>query len=212
MPVSVRVGGAWRAATNVFTRVGGTWRTASDMPVRVGGVWKTGTLSNTAYESIASSTPTSGTSVTFSSIPSTYKHLQVRIHTMTALGDGINIVLNGDVTRNYYEVYFNNLNGTTTINGDWQFSTRLLNRSGDAGATVQPFVAVVDLIDYASTSKSKQLRAITGTNNNGTGRDTVGISSHLWNSTAAVTSLAVNLNPGTSWGAGTTISLYGIKG
>ncbi len=55
-----------------------------------------------SYESIATSTAT-GSSITFSSIPSTYKHLQVR-----ALG-----VFSGTVGAGF--MYFNGDNATLTI-------------------------------------------------------------------------------------------------
>lgn len=45
MPVSVKVGGAWKTATAVYNKVGGVWKTASDMPVKIAGAWKTGILS-----------------------------------------------------------------------------------------------------------------------------------------------------------------------
>ena len=80
MPVSVKVGGAWKTATNVYNKVGGVWKTAADMPVKVGGVWKTGVLIQGAYESIATFTGNgTASSYTFSSIPQTYKSLQLRI-------------------------------------------------------------------------------------------------------------------------------------
>lgn len=45
MPVSVKVGGAWKTATAVYNKVGGVWKTATDMPVKIAGAWKTGILS-----------------------------------------------------------------------------------------------------------------------------------------------------------------------
>jgi hypothetical protein len=70
-------------------------------------------------------------------------------------------------------------------------------------------VAVIDIIDYASTTKYKTLRSFTGADINGTGQ--VALSSGLWMNTAAITSISI-----TQWiqdcAAGSTFALYGIKG
>lgn len=65
MPVSVKVGGAWKTANNVYTKVAGVWKTASDMPVKVSGAWKTNILSQIITDglmwSLDARTYTSGT-------------------------------------------------------------------------------------------------------------------------------------------------------
>jgi hypothetical protein len=40
----VRVGNAWKTASNASVRVGGAWKTVSTVSVRVGGAWKVSTL------------------------------------------------------------------------------------------------------------------------------------------------------------------------
>ena len=55
----------------------------------------------TAFESIATFSPTSGSSVTFNSIPSTYKHLQIRYAITTSAYADIRFRINGDTGSNY---------------------------------------------------------------------------------------------------------------
>ena len=57
--------------------------------------------STTSYESIASYAPSSGSSVTFSSIPSTYKHLQIRWMAYSGVGVNLSLQFNGDTGNNY---------------------------------------------------------------------------------------------------------------
>jgi hypothetical protein len=164
--------------------------------------------SPTSYESIASFTPTSGNSVTFSSIPQTYKSLQIRAN-FFATGTQANMQVNG-VTSNYWSHWFGgNDFATTYVNYTNGGSLRISGNDSQATSTFAS-VAIVDLIDYASTSKLKTIRVITGCDSNGgsSGGD-VSIRSNLYQSTNAITSILINC---VGMVAGTTISLYGIKG
>ena len=59
-----------------------------------------------SYESIASATGTgSSKTITFSSIPSTYASLQIRINGFTSSSDNWNIRINGDSGTNYTTHY-----------------------------------------------------------------------------------------------------------
>ena len=104
-----------------------------------------------SYESIATYNPTSGQSVTFSSIPSTFKSLQVRILYLTSGADNINYRLNGDTGTNYAVHYlFAAGSETPYANGYTSpFDTKgSLNAvSNIAVASPYPTVLVVDFID-----------------------------------------------------------------
>jgi hypothetical protein len=212
MPVFVRVGGTWRTASSVYTRIGGTWRTASDMPVKVGGVWKTGVLVQNSFESIATFTPSGVGTVTFSSIPNTYKSLQVRISCLTSSNG--NVVLgrfNSDTNTSYDNHYM----GGRAQGG---FNYGVLNNRTEmylsditaASSTTFPMVSIVDVVDYASTSKNKTVKVISGADRNLTNVGGLLVGSNLWRSTSAVNSFTVYLSGGT-FSAGTTIALYGMK-
>ena len=162
-----------------------------------------------SFESIATATGTgsSGT-ITFSSIPSTYKHLQIRIQTLgTAAGAETWLTLNGSTTGytqhklwgNGTSVYADGLTGGANALIGWYIGTE----------TTYPTVSIIDIHDYASTTKNKTIRGITGIDKNGSGY--VGMISSLWQNTAAVNSISLVVN-GTNFATTTKIALYGIKG
>lgn len=214
MPVSVRVGGTWRAATNVFTRVGGTWRTASDMPVRVGGVWRTGVLIQGAYDSIATFTGNgTASSYTFSSIPQTYKHLQVRVSGLAAANQGNLIMrLNGVTANASYATHQLWGEGTTaTAQGSANAGAAFIGNLSSSMHTTFPTVAIIDIADYNSTAKNKTVRAVSGQDRNAQNGDII-LQSALFLSTNAITSVEITIDSGTNFATGTSIALYGIKG
>jgi hypothetical protein len=70
-------------------------------------------------------------------------------------------------------------------------------------------VMIVDVADYASTTKNKTLRIFSSHDQNGSGE--VWLNSGLFNSTAAITSIQINAQGG-NWTTASQFSLYGIKG
>lgn len=166
-----------------------------------------------SFESIATSTPTSGSSVTFSSIPSTYKHLQIRYSIITAAYSDIRLRFNGDTGSNYpSHVLWGRDNGTVGAEGYTATSSALIYSNNIEGTTnTFPNVGIIDIIDYASTTKNKTIRTFAGSENNNliNPRSMVQLTSGAWLSTTAANS--VTIISGT-YATGTTISLYGIKG
>jgi hypothetical protein len=159
-----------------------------------------------AYEPIATVTPTSG-SVTFSSIPSTYKHLQVRYNFMGTNGNNINMRLNGDTGSNYAS---HRLGGSGSSAGSFGITGQSsMELHGWFGGTVSgnPNVGIIDLQDYASTTKNKTMRVFSGSDNNSSG--SVNLFSGLWLNTAAINSITIILVGTTT---GSVFSLYGIQG
>lgn len=164
-----------------------------------------------AFESIASATPSSGTTVSFTSIPSTYKHLQIRINLVTnsAGSPGFGVQFNGDAASNYADIYLagrtsgTNAVATSTSRGN-------INIGNYLGAVqTYPNVAVVDVLDYTSSTVHKNVRIQYGQNNNSSG-GTSEIRGGTWKSTTTISSMTFTC--GDTYAAGTTISLYGIKG
>ena len=167
--------------------------------------------STNSYESIATITGTgsSGT-ISFTSIPSTYKHLQVRLMgKSTSTGTYTLLTFNGDSTSaNYatHSVYGNgSAAGAEAFANNGSMSGGFVTASSDTGFGV----AVLDVLDYANTSKNKTLRGLTGRDNNGSG--IVALISGAWFSTSAVNRLDITINAG-SWATTSTFALYGIKG
>ena len=171
----------------------------------------------TSFESIATAvgTGSSGT-ITFSSIPSTYKHLQVRfIARDTGAGTTTNIVsinLNADGTSANYARHALVGNGTAASAEASTASTQLGPWCANGGTSANIMgVGIIDLIDYASTTKNKTIRAFGGANANTTSTSfEVNLTSLLWKNTNAVTSLS--LVCGNNFTTSSTFALYGIKG
>ena len=175
-------------------------------------------LASTAFESIATVTAAGGeTSFTFSSIPSTFKSLQIRglyrDETTGSFTRMINIRFNGDTATNYANHIMYGDGATVTALGGGTNNTAYSGYVGtDGGWTSNCFGAfVTDIIDYQSTTKNKTIKTFGGGDDNTTNSNhRLSLSSGAWFSTSAITSIA--LTPASTYAAGTTFALYGIKG
>ena len=182
------------------------------------GLFSTGVAASTnAYESIASVNVgvLGQSSVVFSSIPSGYKHLQLRTIGRTdrvSTTDNLKITLNGDTGSNYYLSHFIFGDGSTATAGNDGAGTYALNyrlTAATAGASI--FGAIVtDILDYTSTNKNKTIRALGGQDRNGAGE--LFFSSALWTQTSAITSITLAPLTGTNFVQYSSFALYGIKG
>ena len=168
--------------------------------------------SPTSYESIATVTVGSGglSSISVSSIPSTFKHLQIR---GIGRGSGSNntlITING--ASSVYNSHWLEGNGSsasagadTTSNGIWAF-----NATGGSNSLSNTFGAsVIDILDYADTNKYKTLRILNGVDFNGSGY--IDFQSGLYRQTTAISSITLTPSSGTV-AQYSQFALYGIKG
>ena len=168
------------------------------------------------YQAITTATVDSGgaSSITFSSIPSTYKHLQIRyIARCDYAGISVNLLykINSDATTaNYsYHILRGDGSSATAAGGT---SLNLMSNDTITGATSASGIygaGIIDILDYANTSKYKTFRSLTGYDANGSGL--IRLASSLWMSTAAITSLYFENQGGSQYAAGTQFALYGIK-
>lgn len=169
-----------------------------------------------SYESIATVTVGAGGSgtISFTSIPSTYKHLQIRA-TVLESNDGVMGFRFGngsiDSGNNYtiHELYGTGSSASAyaataqnNIGINYNYSASPLSSA--------PSVAVVDILDYANTSKNKTLRALCGVDYNGSGY--VRLDSGLWLSTAAINAIDIVAYSGKTFNQYSSFALYGIKG
>ncbi len=169
-----------------------------------------------SYESIATVTVGSGgsSSIDFTSIPSTYKHLEIRAIMRTNRvnnGDAVYVRFNSDSGSNYSG---HRLEGdgssAAAYNGASQTSITL-NRVSAASDGSNIFGAsVISILDYANTSKNKTLRALVGFDTNGSG--VIGLDSGAWYNTAAVTSVSILPLNASGFVQYSSFALYGIKG
>ena len=160
----------------------------------------------------AATVTTTAASITFSNIPSTYKHLHLRgLFGSVSGDDAFGIQFNGDTGNNYAYHYLAS-NGTTTYPGS---STSrpfaILTDSAGAAISSRPSTFVMDILEYTSTTKTKVLKHSVGTNNNGPGWQQ--FVSGLWFATpAAITSITLLGLSGARFSQYSSIALYGIKG
>jgi hypothetical protein len=184
------------------------------------GIWASAqqpALNATSFESIATVNVGAGgvSGVTFSSIPSTYTHLQLRI-----LGRGANTnaecqfayQFNGDGGSNYTfhlvrangsGIFADGIGGTTAAIATVRYAA--------ANASANMFGAgITDILDYSNTSKNKTVRSIGGTDQNGSGQ--VYYSSNLWMNTSAINSIYIYNSDFGNISQYSQLALYGIKG
>jgi hypothetical protein len=174
-------------------------------------------ISYTDYESIATVTVGSGgsASITFSSIPSTYQHLQIRCTTQeNASGvayDNLVARFNGDSSSNYSRHWVVGDGSAASAFGQASrtFAVCGFGVRNAAGASVFG-PNVIDILDYADTNKNKTVRALAGTDWNGGG--SVGLLSAGWFSTSAITSIVLSLDSSLNFTQYSSFALYGIKG
>lgn len=171
--------------------------------------------STTAYESIATTTLGSSTStITFSSIPATYTHLQLRWLARSdraAAQDFVDIRLNSDTGANYaaHLLYGDGATATSTAYVS-NTNVGVIFMPGST-ATASVFgVGVMDILDYTNTNKYTTTRILGGADINGSGRIVLG--SGVWMNTAAVTTLTIITDNASTFSQYSKFALYGIKG
>jgi hypothetical protein len=171
-----------------------------------------------SFESIATYTGNGGSgTVTFSSIPQTYKHLQLRISALGTAGAGgyptsLNYFrLNSDSTSGNYRAHLMRGDGSTTSSGTTgnPQADFLYLPGGDSSF---PAVAIIDILNYSTTNQYKTLRSNNGSDRNGSG--SIWFNSMLYMSTSAITNISLQGDPtyNGNWATGSKFALYGIKG
>lgn len=168
-----------------------------------------------SYESIATATSTgSSATLTFSSIPSTYSSLQIRFMSKPAASGGaIKMQLNGITTSTYWYHYLIGV-GTAAAAGSSGAANDSIFVMDNLYAPVANIfgVGIIDIHDYASTTKVKTIRAFSGIDDNTTSN---GNEVQLWSgkngATTAVSSITFANTSGQNFASGTVFSLYGIK-
>jgi len=152
--------------------------------------------------------------IEFTSIPSTYSHLQLRWIARTnraSFPDYLRLRFNSDSGTNYsYHLLYGNgssasASATTTVS-----SIELDGAATGAAQSASIFAAgVIDILDYKDTNKYKTTRHLLGWDGNGSG--SIYFSSGNWRNTNAITSVAFALGSGTTIQEYSSFALYGIK-
>jgi hypothetical protein len=168
----------------------------------------------TDYELIATSLPTgSSAATTFSSIPQTYKHLQIRYAVRNNESiDGVRgffIQFAGGGTSDYRSHILLGSGGSISSSST-SLDTRIVQDFVPANnSTSGAFgIGVIDILDYAVTTKNKTVRMLAGSLASSATR--VGLISGARFATDAISTIEVYSNG--NFINGSRISLYGIKG
>jgi hypothetical protein len=174
-----------------------------------------------SYESIATISVGAGgsSSIDFTSIPSTYTHLQIRYIGLTNRAtygiDDLNMRINSDTGGNYssHRLYGNGASPSS----DASTSASSMVGISYSGTTVSsyPGSAVIDILDYSNTNKYKTVKSISGIDVNGTIGGVPGYMffvSGNWRNTSAITSISLYSGNGSTITQYSQFALYGIKG
>ena len=181
-----------------------------------------------AFDALGSVTVGSGgqSSITFSAIPQTYTHLQIRFTAQTNRGtyaiDDIRVRFNGDTGSHYADHLlvgggssasaYADSSATSIVTGVGNIVTNNISNTFGVG--------VIDILDYGNTNKYKTLRALVGGDYNATGASgyypSISLSSGLWlgstgSSTEAINSINLYPEYGSLFTQYSNFSLYGIR-
>lgn len=168
------------------------------------------------YESIMTATVTSGgtaSPITFSSIPQTYSHLQLRIFSQmvnaSTYSGTIQMKINSGPTSSdrTHQLYGNGSSAAAysgTTGGDIAWIPY-------SGSTNVFGTAIVDILDYTNINKNRTIRTLTGWDGNASGHGEIVLASVLFTGTTAISSITLQSSGGENFSAGTVFALYGIK-
>lgn len=156
-------------------------------------------MPTSTYTALATTTTSGGeTSVTFSSIPATYRDLVLVVQPIDTTTNGGRMRFNSDSGSNYSYVY---MGGTGSAAESYSGTT-----NGVASWVAQSTISTVifQIMDYSATDKHK-----TVLDRSSRSDARVRAAATRWANTSAITSIELNLQ-GADFSAGSTFSLYGI--
>lgn len=165
-----------------------------------------------SYESIATVTVGSGGSATvsFTSIPSTYKHLQIRGMALTTVSGGSpQVRFNSDSGNNYSNHILYGSGSAAAAGVNTSISGMYIGGSNTGTNTTYPFIFVTDILDYTNTNKNTTMRTLSGLDSNGNGE--ISLFSGAWYNAAAVNTIEIYAATKT-FAQYSSFALYGIKG
>lgn len=157
-------------------------------------------MATPTYELVSKQTLSSSTtSITFNSIPNTYKHL---VFSIRATGNGpLKLQFNNDNNLNYANASLYAEGGQAPFGNFYvdefiNFGVTFLN-------STKPNLFQIELIDYARTDKYKSLISKEAARD-----ETLAIIGGTWENTSAISSVTFE---GATYNAGSVFALYGLK-
>lgn len=166
-----------------------------------------------AYDSLATVTVPSGgvASITFTGIPTGYKHLQIRGLLRTNRGlayDSFNLTANGGTSYSCHLLEGDG--GSASAAGAASQTSINYNGIAGNGGTANSFAAIVlDVLDYSNTTTNKTFRYLHGYDLNGSGKVTLASGAAL--STSPISSLTFVPQNSSLFVQYSTLAIYGVK-
>ena len=161
-------------------------------------------MPTTTYTPLANTTLASAvSSITFSSIPATYRDLIIVLQGGSSASQNVSLRLNADSGANYSCQFLAGNGSAATATSATSQTGAFLTQTAQPTTTSSTQINI-NIMDYSATNKHKTIlsRAV----NAALGTDAF---VNRWANTAAVTSVTIFLSSGTL-AIGTTVALYGI--
>lgn len=179
------------------------------------GIWASQNYSRTplnGFCSIATVTVGAGgsSSINFTSIPSAYKHLQIRQFNLNSVANQtVFIRFNSDTGSNYARHQLGGTGASTYASGEASQTAGFIGFGAGSTSSGYGAATITDILDYTNTNKYTTVRAISGNDYNGAGQ--IVLRSTLWLNTAAVTGITIYPDTG-NFTQYSHFALYGIEG
>jgi hypothetical protein len=161
------------------------------------------------YTALATVTLAStASSVTFSSIPATYRDLIVVMNVGGATAASSRMRFNADSGNNYNWVFMNGSGSSTTSSSQSNQNNLDVGAFIGLSATVGPYNLIAQIMDYSATDKHKTvLSRVNLTSDLYPGTTAL---AGRWASTSAITTVQLFPDSATNWIAGSRFDLYGV--
>jgi hypothetical protein len=176
-------------------------------------VWDQTATTDGFFQIATTTLNVAASSITFSSIPQDYTHLQLRgiARATDATTDyNIHAQFNADTANNYSYHYLYGTGAAADTGAATSTSETLVGRITGANTSANIFgIIIIDILDYINTNKFKTVRSLTGHDQNGSGG--AWLMSSNWRSTSAITSIRLYPASG-NFAQYSSFALYGIKG
>lgn len=164
---------------------------------------------------------TSVSSITFSSIPQTYTHLQIRamlkITRASQNGAATAMRFNGDTSATTsYRSWTYEASNTTIGTGYYTdaapgiYGIRAIDATGTNNSTYFG-PSIVDILEYTNTNKKKLVKSISGYDSASATDKDYRQYAGIWLQTTAISTINIIPCYGTAFEPNSTIALYGIK-
>lgn len=162
-----------------------------------------------SFQSISTVSITTNTSTfSFTDIPQTFTHLQIRYIAKQSAGTAyfVRAQYNGNTTTSNYTYHVLNATGSAMTVGA---GTNEINYYPRMASSANSFgIGIVDILDYRDTNKNTTIKAMGGHDDNGSGN--VDFLSGVFLQTAAITSIEFSIFLG-QFAPYSHFALYGIK-